>query len=267
MTCAIYLVIETADDPAMENRLRAALEAAAIPSVLFLSPDYRDRARDAGGAELSADDRSGRDNDAAKTAREGAARETTASETTASESTPSESTGAAYADLLRPLIALAQDHDAAALLLDDPAMAKSLGADGVHLGLKANGEAPLAELKAARASLLTNYIAGAEAGAMRDAAMQLGEAGADYVAFSRDSSVTDKIEARDKQIALISWWAEIFEVPCVGFDADTPEDAAALRDAGADFVALHVAASDNPADITARVTAFAAAINPPTSGA
>jgi thiamine-phosphate pyrophosphorylase len=35
----------------------------------------------------------------------------------------------------------------------------------------------------------------------------------------------------------LSWWAEVFEAPCVGY-AGSPDEIAALVTAGADFVAL-----------------------------
>ena len=39
---------------------------------------------------------------------------------------------------------------------------------------------------------------------------------------------------------LIAWWAEIFQTPCVALDVETPEDAALLARAGADFVAVRL---------------------------
>jgi thiamine-phosphate pyrophosphorylase len=35
----------------------------------------------------------------------------------------------------------------------------------------------------------------------------------------------------------IAWWAEIFEIPCIGFAASF-EEVRAIVDAGADFVAI-----------------------------
>jgi thiamine-phosphate pyrophosphorylase len=35
----------------------------------------------------------------------------------------------------------------------------------------------------------------------------------------------------------VEWWSEVFEIPCVGYAGDA-EEAAALAQAGADFVAL-----------------------------
>ena len=85
--------------------------------------------------------------------------------------------------------------------------------------------------------------------------MQLGEAGADYIAFGTPDFVADQQAARERRLDLIKWWAEIFEVPCVAFDVDSASDAAALAAAGADFVALRLSPSLAPAD--ARETAAA----------
>ena len=58
----------------------------------------------------------------------------------------------------------------------------------------------------------------------------------------------------------MSWWAEIFEVPCVAFDVATPEDAEQLASAGADFIGLRIEAGEAPADVSARLIAIADAI-------
>jgi thiamine-phosphate pyrophosphorylase len=63
--------------------------------------------------------------------------------------------------------------------------------------------------------------------------MQLAELGADYVAFGPDSTI-DEI---DQHAELISWWSEIFVVPCIAWNVDNAEQAAKLATLGADFVA------------------------------
>ncbi len=53
--------------------------------------------------------------------------------------------------------------------------------------------------------------------------MTAGEDGADYVGFGIPAFVKDRETAIERQIELIAWWSEIFEVPCVAFDvADLP---------------------------------------------
>ena len=98
----------------------------------------------------------------------------------------------------------------------------------------------------------TRYVVGGDAGGTRHGSMALGEAGAEYVAFSGP-------ERGD----LIAWWAEIFEVPCVAFDASTPADAADAARAGADFVAIVMPGDATPGDVQALVQAYAQAVAKP----
>jgi thiamine-phosphate pyrophosphorylase len=118
----------------------------------------------------------------------------------------------------------------AALLLDGHAeLAARAGADGAHLtGFDAFSNA-LERLKPDR-------IAGAGGLASRHDAMTAAEAGADYVMFGEPdvSGARPAFAAIEERIA---WWAEVFEIPCVGYAA-SPDEVAPLVKAGADFVAL-----------------------------
>jgi len=137
----------------------------------------------------------------------------------------------------RPLVELAQARGVAALIAADVQLGRSLRADGVHLPWSKD---VIAAYGAAREALGTNFIVGADAGRSRDDAMTLGEAGADYVGFGIPAHVEDRATAGARRLELVAWWSEIFEVPCVAFDVDSAEDAAALVGAGADFVALRM---------------------------
>lgn len=125
----------------------------------------------------------------------------------------------------------------AALIADDVAAARALGADGVHLTWRAG---IVDAYKEARAGLGPDAIVGADAGRSRHDAMELGEAGADYVAFGIPAHVGDRETARERRLELVAWWAEIFEIPLVAFNVETVEDAAELARAGADFIAVAV---------------------------
>ncbi len=135
----------------------------------------------------------------------------------------------------KPLVDLAQARGIAALIEADAALARTLRADGVHLPWSKDIVARYGE---AREILGGRFIVGADAGRLRDDAMTLGEAGADYVGFGIPAHVEDRQSARARQLELVAWWAEIFEPPCVAFDVDTVEDGARLARRGADFVAL-----------------------------
>jgi thiamine-phosphate pyrophosphorylase len=165
------------------------------------------------------------------------------------------------ADLARPLVSVAQQAGAAALILDDARLARALGADGVHLPAGSSA----ADYAAARELLGRGSIVGADAGRSRDAAMRLGEAGADYIGFGIPDFVTDRSSARERRLDLIQWWAEIFEVPCVALDVDAREDAEELARAGADFVAIRLASSTSTDAARDAVRAALAALSAPVS--
>ena len=117
-----------------------------------------------------------------------------------------------------------------ALLIDGrPDLVARAGADGAHLtGIAAFANA-IGQLKPDR-------IAGAGGLATRHDAMVAAEQGADYVMFGEPDAAAKRpslpaIEER------IGWWAEVFEIPCVGYAASI-EEIAPLVLAGADFVAI-----------------------------
>ncbi len=129
----------------------------------------------------------------------------------------------AYRAFISAVLPVAQNKDCAVLVESDADLAKSLGADGVHVtgGIKAVNDA-LNKLK-------PDMIVGAGDLHSRHDAMQKAEAGVDYVFFGDIEAGT----ALPEDIETASWWAETFEVPCVIFEAG--------RDGGgtgAEFAAL-----------------------------
>ena len=125
------------------------------------------------------------------------------------------------------LIDLVQARGLACLIEQDAALAERLGADGVHI------EADPTIYAEARKLLGESASIGAFCGANRHDAMRLAELGADYVAFGPNGT----IDAIDQYADLMSWWSEIFVVPCVAWNVDNAEQAARLASLGADFVA------------------------------
>ncbi|HEX2842409.1 thiamine phosphate synthase [Hyphomicrobium sp.] len=137
----------------------------------------------------------------------------------------------------KPLVALAQSKTIAALLANDIATAKAVGADGVHISWRPEIEDAY---EAARTALGPDAIVGVDAGISRHDAMALGEAGADYIAFGRMTDAYTQEEARETQHELVTWWAEIFLVPVVALVSATPDDVAEFVQAGVDFVAVQL---------------------------
>jgi thiamine-phosphate pyrophosphorylase len=158
---------------------------------------------------------------------------------------------------LAPLVAAAQAQLVAALVEGDARLARVLRADGVHLPWS---KEPLAVYAEAREILGTRAIVGADAGRSRHDAMQLGEAGADYIAFGIPSHVEDRATAAARRLDLVEWWSEIFEVPVVAFDVADAAEAAALAAAGADFVAARLPRGRTDAELQAWVREMAASL-------
>ena len=138
--------------------------------------------------------------------------------------------------IAKALAPLAQNADAALLVPDDPHLAVRSGADGVHVeGLGEHFVAALESLKPGR-------IVGIGGLASRDEAMRAGESEADYLMFG---DLEPGGEDAAATLERASWWAELFNVPCVAVAHD-PADVEALARSGAEFVALGPAFFDNP---------------------
>ena len=109
----------------------------------------------------------------------------------------------------KALAGIVQPRGVALILDGRPEMAARAGADGAHLsGIEA--------LTAAIGALKPERIAGAGGLKSRHDAMLAAEAGADYVMFGEP----DRHGRRPPFAAVIErveWWAEVFEVPCIGY--------------------------------------------------
>ena len=96
--------------------------------------------------------------------------------------------------------------------------------------------------------------------ASRDLALTAGEAGADYVAFGAFFPSPTKDAQLGADPALLSWWAEMIELPSVAIGGITAENCAPLVRAGADFLAVSSAVWNHPEGEAAGVRAMLAAI-------
>lgn len=140
-------------------------------------------------------------------------------------------------ETLARLVAIAREREVATLVSDDAALSLAVDADGVHLSWSPD----LAErYAAARALVGGDAIVGVDAGQSRHDAMVLGEAGADYVAFSLAAGTDDEDERHEMRADMVAWWSAVFEVACVAFDVGGAEEAGELVQAGADFIAIRL---------------------------
>ncbi|WP_088311055.1 thiamine phosphate synthase [Novosphingobium sp. B 225] len=153
------------------------------------------------------------------------------------------------ARLAEPLQAICAEREVAFIVNDSIALAKRLGADGVHLG---QGDGEVAD---ARARLGKDAQIGVTCHASRHLAMEAGEAGADYVAFGAFFPTTTKQTEHVADLATLTWWQDIFEIPCVAIGGITPDNCLPLVEAGADFLAVSGAVWNG--DEAAAVRAFA----------
>ena len=130
---------------------------------------------------------------------------------------------------IKTLASIVQARDAALLLDGHPELVARSGADGAHLtGIEA--------FSAAVGSLKPDRIAGCGGTHTRHDAMLAAESGADYLMFGEPDADGDR-PSFDAIAERVAWWAEVFEIPCVGYAASLDE-VEPLAAAGAEFVAL-----------------------------
>jgi len=156
--------------------------------------------------------------------------------------------------LAEPLQRLCAERDVAFIVNDSIALAKRLGADGVHLG-QGDGDP-----REARQVLGTAAQIGVTCHDSRHLAMEAGEAGADYIAFGAFYPTATKETTHRSDPSILSWWVTLFEIPCVAIGGITADNAAPLVKAGADFIAVSSAVWAHPQGPGAGVAAFSAVL-------
>jgi thiamine-phosphate pyrophosphorylase len=151
---------------------------------------------------------------------------------------------------IKALAPVVQDKGAAFLIAGYVDLVARTGADGAHLTGIESFQAALAALKPQR-------IAGCGGLETRHDAMLAAES-ADYVMFGEPDEHGPR-PSFEAIVDRVTWWAEVFELPCVGFAA-SPDEVELLAAAGADFVALgEWIFASNPAAQVAEAAACLAA--------
>lgn len=159
------------------------------------------------------------------------------------------------ARLAEPLQAICAAHGTAFIVNDDMALARRIGADGVHLG-QGDGDP-----KEARRLLGPQAQIGITCHNSRHLAMEAGEAGADYVAFGAFFPTSTKAVEHRADPEILTWWQGLFELPCVAIGGITTDNARILVDAGADFLAVSAGVWAYPGGPAEAVRAFAAILD------
>lgn len=144
------------------------------------------------------------------------------------------------------LVPVIQQGGAAALVYRDTQAAGRSGADGVHV------DTSLEDVKLAVESFQPERIVGTGGTKLKHDAMEWAETGVDYIFFGK-LDLDEKEGAHDKTLSGASWWAELFETPCVAMAGNSMETLPEVAATGADFVALKDAVWQSGADISSLV--------------
>jgi thiamine-phosphate pyrophosphorylase len=133
-------------------------------------------------------------------------------------------------DLVTAVMATGYEHNVAILVDGNAELAARSGADGVHL---AGGTDVYSN---ARSLLGSDRIVGMQFDGSRHTAMELGEAGVDYMAFDQSEPLAIGAGDDAEAVSPLEWWSELFQVPCVAFAPVAAQDVAEAVRAGADFI-------------------------------
>ncbi|MEM9630625.1 MAG: thiamine phosphate synthase [Pseudomonadota bacterium] len=150
----------------------------------------------------------------------------------------------AAADILVPVI---QEGGAAAIVYRDTQAAGRSGADGVHV------DTSLDDVKLAVESFQPDRIVGTGGTKLKHDAMEWAETGVDYIFFGK-LDLDEKENAHSKTLSGASWWAELFETPCVALAGNTIDTLSEAAATGADFVALKDAVWKSEEDISSIIS-------------
>jgi thiamine-phosphate pyrophosphorylase len=139
---------------------------------------------------------------------------------------------AAVTAAVKVLMPICHTHDVAFILNDRPDLAAELGCDGVHIGPE---DMPYDE---ARQIMGGQATVGVTCKDSRHLAMELAEAGADYVAFGAFYPSSTKDGTTPADVEVVEIWSETTNVPCVAIGGITVENCEPLIKARADFIAV-----------------------------
>jgi thiamine-phosphate pyrophosphorylase len=145
---------------------------------------------------------------------------------------------------------LCQSHGVPLIINDDIELAMQIGAAGVHLGRDDDS------ITSARERLGKHALIGISCYDSLERALAAAEAGANYVAFGRFYPSSVKPQAVQAHPTLLAEARRRLDLPLVAIGGITPENGAALVNAGADLLAVIAGLFGQP-DITAAARRFA----------
>jgi len=148
------------------------------------------------------------------------------------------------------LLPVCRAHDVPLIVNDNAALARDVGADGVHLG---QDDGPVED---ARAKLGQDATIGVSCNDSRHLAFLAGDAGADYVAFGAFFPTATKKTDFTAEAEILTWWSDLSEIPCVAIGGITVDNCAPLIAAGAHFLAVSSGVWNYPGGPAKAVKAF-----------
>lgn len=126
------------------------------------------------------------------------------------------------------------------ILNDRPDLVAEIGADGAHIGQEDM------DYFSSRELLGGDAIIGVTCHNSKELAFAAASAGADYVAFGAFFDTPTKTPKAKAELEILEWWQEAVEIPCVAIGGITVENAQAVIQAGADFIAVSSGVWDHP---------------------
>lgn len=150
------------------------------------------------------------------------------------------------ARLALPLQEICARHDVAFIVNDSIALAKRIKADGVHLG---QDDGDPREARGSSAAMHRSASLATTAAIWRWKLPRPGRI------MSRLVPISDHDQGGEAQADLetLEMWSQFTEVPCVAIGGITPDNAKAVIDAGADFIAVSGAVWNHPEGSAAAV--------------
>ncbi len=151
---------------------------------------------------------------------------------------------------VQKLMPVCHAHDVAFILNDRPDLAAQLQCDGVHVGPEDMS------YREARDLVGPDTTVGVTCKDSRHFAMEVAEAGADYVAFGAFFPSPTKSDTTPADLEIVEIWSETTNVPCVAIGGITVENCEPVVKAGADFIAVCSGVWNHPAGPAAAVREF-----------
>lgn len=140
----------------------------------------------------------------------------------------------AFQTYCEAIVSPAQQAGAAVVISGDSRVAGRVGADGIHLEVRA------AEIAEAVKRHNGKMIVGAGGAKTRHDALDVGEGQPDYIFFGR-FGYDGPAEPHPRNLDLAEWWSSMIEIPCIIAAGSSLEGIAPCARTGAEFVALSLA--------------------------